>query len=110
MSGSRQFGGPVQKGKSYLVGETGREMFTPETNGYITNNQDTMNTVGSGGGNVYYVTYQNSYSIDATGNEDIEDRLERAMEEASEMGKQKVIADLQENGDVAKLTKRVAFT
>ena len=109
VAGKRQFGGPVQKGKSYLVGEAGRETFTPETNGYILNNQTTMNGVGSGGGNVYYVTYENNYSIDATGNEDIEERLERAMEEASDMGKQKVIADLQENGDIAKLTKRVAF-
>lgn len=108
--GARQFGGPVSKGNSYLVGESGREIFTPETNGYILNNQSTMNMVGSSGGNVYYVTYENNYNIDATGNEDIEDRLQLAMEEAAEMGKQKVVADLQGNGDVAKLTKHVAST
>lgn len=110
VAGNRQFGGPVQKGKSYLVGEAGRETFTPETNGYILNNQTTMNATASGGGNVYYVTYENNYSIDATGNEDIEDRLAAAIEEAGEVGKQKVITDLQSNGDIAKLTKNVALS
>ncbi|QZI92612.1 hypothetical protein SIPHO059v1_p0017 [Vibrio phage 264E42.1] len=110
VAGKRQFGGPVKKGNSYMVGEAGREIFTPETDGYILNNQASMNAVGSSGGNVYYVTYENNYSIDATGNEDMEERLERAMEEASDMGKQKVLQDLQQNGEVAKLTKQVAMT
>lgn len=46
-SGAREFGGPVTAGKSYLVGERGPEMFTPNTSGSITSNKD-MN--GSGGG------------------------------------------------------------
>lgn len=46
-SGAREFGGPVTAGKSYLVGERGPEMFTPNTSGGITSNKD-MN--GSGGG------------------------------------------------------------
>ncbi len=110
MSGSRQFGGPVQAGKSYLVGETGREIFTPETNGYILNNQSTENTMSGGGGNVYYITYENTYHIDASGNEDLEERLQLAMEEAAERGKQKVVNDLQNNGQVAKLSKMVSKT
>ncbi|AHI61257.1 hypothetical protein SHOU24_60 [Vibrio phage SHOU24] len=111
ISGSRQFGGPVQAGKSYLVGETGREIFTPETNGYILNNQASNNLVsGNSGGNVYYITYDNKYMIDATGNEDFEERLGRAMEEAAEMGKQKVAEDLSSNGQIAKLSKMVSRT
>ena len=41
--GSRLFranGGPVSAGKSYMVGERGPEMFTPNTGGRITSNDD----------------------------------------------------------------------
>lgn len=38
--GAKASGGSVYAGKSYLVGEAGRELFTPATNGYITNNRD----------------------------------------------------------------------
>lgn len=110
ISGSRQFGGPVQAGKSYLVGETGREIFTPETNGYILNNQSSNNIMSGGGGAVYYVTYNNNYNIDATGNEDFEDRLGRALEDSVEMSKQAVVEDLQSNGQIAKMTKMVSRT
>lgn len=39
-SGAREFGGPVVKGRSYLVGETGEEVFTPNQSGSITANKD----------------------------------------------------------------------
>lgn len=106
ISGSRQFGGPVTEGNSYLVGETGREVFTPETSGYITSNQDMQNSVQTGGNN--YITYENKYYIDATGNEDMEERLAGAMEDAAEMSKRKVLEDMVNNGDIAKATKQIA--
>lgn len=43
LSGTRAFGGSVQAGSSYLVGEKGKEVFTPSTNGMIS---------ASGGGGV----------------------------------------------------------
>lgn len=105
ISGSRQYGGPVKAGSSYLVGETGREVFTPDTNGYITSNQDMQNSVSKSGGDTY-ITYDNKYYIDATGNEDIEDRLQLAIEEAAERGHRKVVQDFADNGDVAKLARQ----
>lgn len=48
IAGAREFGGPVTAGKSYLVGERGPEMFTPNTSGGITSNKD-MNGAGGGG-------------------------------------------------------------
>lgn len=36
----RQLGGPVMGGQTYLVGENGPELFTPNTTGSITRNQD----------------------------------------------------------------------
>lgn len=36
----RALGGPVMGGKSYIVGESGPELFTPSTTGSITRNQD----------------------------------------------------------------------
>ena len=45
-AGSREHGGPVSAGKSFLVGERGPEMFTPNNSGRVSSNKDTF-----GGGN-----------------------------------------------------------
>jgi hypothetical protein len=42
VAGSREVGGPVQAGLSYIVGERGKELFTPGTNGSITSNSHLM--------------------------------------------------------------------
>ena len=42
VAGGRAHGGPVNKDKSYLVGEKGPELFTPGSNGSITTNEKTM--------------------------------------------------------------------
>jgi hypothetical protein len=42
----RQLGGPVMGGQSYIVGETGPEVFTPTSTGSVTRNRDAF---GSGG-------------------------------------------------------------
>ena len=44
LSGARAEGGPVNAGKSYLVGEKRPEVFVPATNGYIVPNTTMMNT------------------------------------------------------------------
>ncbi len=49
--GARARGGPVDSGKSYLVGEKGPELFTPKRSGNITPN-------GGGGSVVYSPNYQ----------------------------------------------------
>ena len=38
VTGTRAMGGPVGANKSFLVGESGPEIFTPSTNGHITAN------------------------------------------------------------------------
>ena len=38
VAGQKAMGGPVMGGKSYLVGERGMELFTPNSSGYITPN------------------------------------------------------------------------
>lgn len=45
--GGRAAGGPVYAGRPYMVGERGREMFVPNRNGRIVNNQDTEKTMQS---------------------------------------------------------------
>ena len=48
--GRKQFGGPVMQGRSYLVGERGPELFTPDSAGNITNYWNlTINEAGSRG-------------------------------------------------------------
>ena len=43
----RATGGEVKAGKPYMVGEQGREIMIPETDGYIMNNYDTENLIGN---------------------------------------------------------------
>lgn len=60
--GARALGGPVQTGKSFLVGENGPELFTPPQNGNITPNNRLM---GGGGGGTNVEVIVNNFS-DAT--------------------------------------------
>lgn len=62
VSGARASGGPVNAGKSYLVGEKGPELFSPNNSGKITTNAQTFKSQGSGGGQ-----YGNVYNITAPG-------------------------------------------
>lgn len=41
IKGNREQGGPVESGETYIVGEKGAEMFVPEVDGNIINNDDT---------------------------------------------------------------------
>jgi hypothetical protein len=43
---ARANGGPVQAGGTYLVGERGPELFTAQSNGYVTSNADMRNSDG----------------------------------------------------------------
>jgi hypothetical protein len=52
LSGMRAAGGPVTAGQSYLVGEMGKEIFTPQQNGMIIPNSDLRT---SSGGDQYYI-------------------------------------------------------
>lgn len=40
IKGNREHGGPVESGEAYIVGEKGAEMFIPETDGNIIDNDD----------------------------------------------------------------------
>lgn len=46
--GARAEGGSVSAGSTYLVGERGMELFTPNVSGYITNNQELARLVANG--------------------------------------------------------------
>ncbi len=48
VEGARARGGPVRKGKTYLTGENGPELFTPNANGYVHSNSATGNLARGG--------------------------------------------------------------
>ena len=50
ISGARASGGSVSASQTYLVGEQGPELFTPNRSGYIYNNDETMDMLGGSGG------------------------------------------------------------
>jgi hypothetical protein len=56
ISGVRADGGPVNSGRSYLVGERGPELFVPGSSGSIVPN-DAMRSGGGGGGPSVNITY-----------------------------------------------------
>lgn len=63
---ARALGGPVRKGRTYLVGERGAELFTPDVDGSIVSNQDMMNQLGKMTGETslltkYILQSQNSF-------------------------------------------------
>lgn len=45
VAGARATGGPVSRGKTYLVGEEGAELFTPDRNGSIVPHSETMSAL-----------------------------------------------------------------
>lgn len=70
--GFRADGGPVQAGKSYVVGERGVEVFTPNVNGMITPNGASQ----KGGGNNYAV-YADMRDSSATAIALLSNRIDR---------------------------------
>ncbi len=86
ISGSRASGGPVSAGGTYLVGERGPELFTPQASGYITPN----NALG-GGPSI-------SYTIDARGADEatIMQKMVPLLERTVQISRESVRKDLRE--------------
>jgi hypothetical protein len=60
--GGKAAGGPVRSGTSYLVGERGPELFTPNASGMITPN----NKLGSGGGTTININVSGAFDPEGT--------------------------------------------
>jgi len=60
--GGKAVGGPVSGGTSYLVGERGPELFTPNSSGMITPN----NRLGGSGGNTFNITVNGAIDSEGT--------------------------------------------
>lgn len=87
VAAARAVGGPVNQGKSYLVGEKGPELFSPNNSGRITTNANTFKQQGGGGGGL-----TNVYNINAPGvsREEFTAGLNRSQSGA--------VSDVRENG------------
>ena len=66
LQGARASGGPVQAGKSYLVGEEGMEIFTPDTSGRIIPNDKVRSGVVSTATEVTQPVQQTIVNFDPT--------------------------------------------
>lgn len=75
--GTREIGGPVMAGQSYLVGEKGPEIFTPTAGGAITSNADIRRNFGQKGGEtVVHNTYEgDKYYINAIDTQSFQEAL-----------------------------------
>jgi tape measure domain-containing protein len=81
--GARAGGGPVQKGRAYVVGEKRPELFIPQSNGMI------IPKVPSGG--IGGMTFSYSTVIDARGSEISEARFRQVIAESEARVKQSII-------------------
>lgn len=57
--GARAMGGPVVRGKTYLVGENGPELFSPGSSGQVISNDNIRGMAGAVGGNQTFNIYTN---------------------------------------------------
>ena len=83
--GFRQQGGPVGAGQAYIVGESGPELFVPNTNGNIVSN-DRLNQ--ATGGNATNVTY-NINAVDARSFRDLVARDPEYIYNVAERGRRR---------------------
>lgn len=71
---ARAIGGPATAHQAYMVGEQGRELFVPNTSGYIIRAQDLMpmrdSAMGGGGGSVTHNRFETSVTVQAETNAD----------------------------------------
>jgi TP901 family phage tail tape measure protein len=89
-AGMRAGGGAVMAGKTYMVGERGRELFTPNRSGFVTPNRATAGN--RRGGNTYYLSgnlltpeFWEKISADARGHANAATaRVERRMRERAD--------------------------
>lgn len=81
---ARQMGGPVQSGQSYLVGEEGPELFTPDTSGFITANDEISGAKGSAiSGAMYKIdSLIGSLTINVEGPEEVATEIHEAVLDA----------------------------
>jgi hypothetical protein len=100
IAGKREFGGPVEAGKSYIVGEKRAEIFTPSTSGYI------YPEVPSQGQGKTVVVNQN-VTIDARGADlGVEAKIQNAMRKAKEETKSEILASMNRGGSFATASGR----
>lgn len=77
IAGQRAGGGDVRKGETYVVGEHGREKFTPWTNGTITPN----NPMGQpAGGDTVSINQTNHISLSGSATEEDAERMSKALD------------------------------
>lgn len=94
--GPRAKGGPVKKGETYLTGEKGVELFTPNQNGHIVPNSQ-LAAAPSGGGPSIHVTMTNHFN----GGARKEDAMEaiRALDSGLARTKQTAFSGMKYRGD-----------
>lgn len=66
--GYKQFGGPVNSGQTYVVGEAGPEIFTPSQSGNITSNDDITNLLKQNNDVLVKLADNIMTAIESTGN------------------------------------------
>ena len=73
--GAREHGGPVSSGSSYLVGEAGPEIFTPNISGGITSNKKSFGGDGGQAINVNVIVENNAPNVSVSTSSSDEGRM-----------------------------------
>ena len=96
--GTAAAGGPIDGGKSYLVGESGPELIIPRDNSEVINNKHLKQMQGgngSGGDNV--VIHQN-FNFQANGDDTVKRLIQQAAPQIAQMTKSSMLNDRRRGG------------
>ena len=81
----KQHGGPITRGDAYVVGETGPELFIPNTSGRIVPNNQMAQPGAIGGGDINYI-FENTIFVDGGNPAEILALFQRQARQASVAG------------------------
>jgi tape measure domain-containing protein len=95
--GKREFGGPVQAGRPYIVGERRPELFVPRENGTI------LPSVPTGGSSI---VINQSFTITGVG-ADLTQNMKTIAAQAKEAAKAEILSSMNRGGTFAKASGRV---
>jgi hypothetical protein len=96
--GTKASGGPIDGGKSYLVGESGPELIVPRDSGEVLNNRHLKQLQGGNGNGGDNVVINQTFSFSANGDDTVKRLIQQAAPQIAQMTKSSMLNDRRRGG------------
>jgi hypothetical protein len=96
--GTKASGGPIDGGKSYLVGESGPELIIPRDNSEVINNKHLKQMQGGNGSGGDNVVIHQSFNFSANGDDTVRRLIQQAAPQIAQMTKSSMLNDRRRGG------------